>query len=311
MPSQSIILKPVSPFSFDLSARIFSEGDREIRSYQGGRFTQLICVDGTLIHLSLESRGTVDVPELRAELTSERRLSEAEEKTAAEIVNVLFNLHFDPEPFYKAVKRDPTMTHITRRLRGLRSLTTQTVFEALLDSIVEQQISLKVANSLERRLVKRFGETLTVCNEVFYAYPTAERLASASVEDLRACGLSQRKAEYIKEIATLVASGKLDLEKFKTYSSAEEVVKELDEVRGIGTWTAELTVLRSMRKWDAFPADDLGLRRLIAHYYCREKGVTSAEAREIAELWGKWKGLAAYYLVVAEIVGIEPECAVT
>jgi len=78
----------------------------------------------------------------------------------------------------------------------------------------------------------------------------------------------------------------------------------MDELKGIGVWTAELTMLRSMQKWDAFPADDLGLRRTIANYYRNGKKIASTEARKIAEPWGEWKGLAAYYLVVAETLEI-------
>jgi len=67
-----------------------------------------------------------------------------------------------------------------------------------------------------------------------------------------------------------------------------------------------LTMLRGMQRLEALPADDLGLRRTISHYYCGEKPITSTEARKIAESWGEWKGLAAYYLIVAEMLGIEP-----
>jgi DNA-3-methyladenine glycosylase II len=68
--------------------------------------------------------------------------------------------------------------------------------------------------------------------------------------------------------------------------------------------TAELTMLRGMQKLDALPADDFGIRRVISRYYCNGKPIKSAEAREVAKSWGKWKGLAAYYLIVAEIKGI-------
>jgi DNA-3-methyladenine glycosylase II len=60
-----------------------------------------------------------------------------------------------------------------------------------------------------------------------------------------------------------------------------------------------------MQKLEALPADDLGLRRVISRYYCGGKVITSAQARHIAENWGRWKGLAAYYLVVAEMKNIE------
>ncbi len=64
-------------------------------------------------------------------------------------------------------------------------------------------------------------------------------------------------------------------------------------------------MLRGMRRIDPFPADDLGLRRIISHYYTDDNRNSSAEARQIAMKWGKWKGLAAYYLVVAEIINLE------
>jgi DNA-3-methyladenine glycosylase II len=180
------------------------------------------------------------------------------------------------------------------------------VFEALVDSIIEQQISLQVATGLERKMIKQFGEALTLEDKVYFAYPTPQALANASLESLTRLGLSHRKAEYVKEISRLVTLGKLDLEKFKKYEETSKVVNELDAIRGVGAWTAELTVLRSMQKWDAMPADDVGLRRIIAHYYCKDEKITAVQARQVAEPWGKWRGLAAFYFVVAEIVGLEP-----
>ena len=64
-------------------------------------------------------------------------------------------------------------------------------------------------------------------------------------------------------------------------------------------------MLRGMSRLEALPADDLGLRRTISNYYCGEKPITSSEARKIAENWGKWKGLAAYYLIVAEMKNLQ------
>jgi DNA-3-methyladenine glycosylase II len=209
------------------------------------------------------------------------------------------------KPFYETVKNDKIMAHLTRELWGLKSPTTQTAFEALVDSIVEQQISLKVANVIECKITKKFGGTLDLEGNIYYAYPTPQNMASASIEEIRQCGLSLRKAEYIKEVSTLITQGKLDLEKFRNYESTEQIIRELDEIRGIGVWTAELTMLRGMQRLEALPADDLGLRRVISHYYCDGKMISGAEARQIAKIWGNWKGLAAYYLVVANMKGVE------
>jgi DNA-3-methyladenine glycosylase II len=302
---KKITLNAVPPFRFDLSAEIFSNGDRQIRKYEKNRFWQIIRVNGKLILATVKSEGAVDQPKLSAELKSDKALTQDDAKTAQETLSVLFSLNFDLVPFYKDVKTDVTMTRVTRKLWGLKCPTTQTAFEALIDSIVEQQISLKVANSIENKLTKRFGDALSIDDEVYYAYPTPQKLASVGIDTIRQCGLSQRKAEYIQGIAELVANGKLNLEKLKNCESADDIISELDRVRGVGVWTAEYAMLRGMQKFEALPADDLGLRRTIARYYCGGKVITSAQARRIAENWGRWKGLAAYYLVVAERKNIE------
>ena len=83
-----------------------------------------------------------------------------------------------------------------------------------------------------------------------------QALAKASMEEIQQVGLSIRKAEYIQEAAELVLDGKLDLEGLKSHPNAEEIISELDDIRGIGVWTVELTMLRGMQKLDAVPADD-------------------------------------------------------
>jgi len=302
--TETIIVDALPPFSFDLSCGIFSNGDSQIRSYENGRFRQVIRVNSKLFLATVEAAGAVDKPKVHVELKSNTAITAQDKKTAAEAVNALCNLNFDLNPFYEAVKNDHVMANITRKLRGLKSPTTPTVFEALVDAVVEQQISIKVAHAIEARITKNFGDALDLESDVYYAYPTPQRLASVSIEELRQCGLSFRKAEYIKGAAALIAEGKLELEKFRSYESSEQIIKELDAVRGIGVWTAEFTMLRGMRRLEALPADDLGLRRDISRYYCDGKVIQSTEARRIAEGWGSWKGLAAYYLVVASMLDI-------
>jgi DNA-3-methyladenine glycosylase II len=303
--TEKLKIAALPPFRFDLSSEIFANGDEQIRNYENGRFWQVIGVNGKLILAIIEAAGTVDKPKVSVELRSNRVIAKEDQKKAEETVNTLFSLDLDLKPFYETAKNDKIMAHLTRELWGLKSPTTQTVFEALVDSIVEQQISLKVANSIENKLIKKFGGTLALEGNTYYAYPTTQNMASASIEEIRQCGLSLRKAEYIKEVSTLITQGKLDLERLRNYERAEQIIQELDEIRGIGVWTAELTMLRGMQRLEALPADDLGLRRVISHYYCDGKMITSAEARQIAKVWGDWKGLAAYYLVVANMKGVE------
>ncbi|MGA9099855.1 MAG: DNA-3-methyladenine glycosylase [Methanotrichaceae archaeon] len=295
-------IKPAPPFDLDLSARIFSEGDARFRRYEAGAFWQVIRLGERLALVTLRSTGSVDAPVLSVEL--EPNVFSSDEADAAEkIVRKLFNLDFNLLPFYEAVKGDRVMSKLTDRLRGLHSPTTQTIFEALIDSIIEQQISLKVAWSLQRRVIETFGDVLRINGKDYYAFPRPDTLAGATLEQLRNCGLSMRKTEYVRDFARLVVNG-LDPESLRDYDDSS-IIEELSKIRGVGVWTAELTMVRGMARLDAIPADDLGIRRCISHYYCGDKEITGAEARRIAEGWRGWRGLASFYLLTAERLGIE------
>jgi DNA-3-methyladenine glycosylase II len=290
----------VPPFNFNLTVSLFSNGNGQIRKFENGKFWQVMRMYDQLVLISIESLGTVDQPRIQVKIQSDREISREKKNVARIFVSRLLNARFSLVPFYEYIAKDRILEELTRRLRGLRIPSTPTVFEALVDSIVEQQISLDVAHVLETNLVKTFGDSLNLEGKIYYAYPTAKNLAPATVEKLRSCGLSTKKAEYVKNISEMILKGDIDLEDYRDYKNPQRIVEELDKIRGIGVWTAELTIVRSMKKYDVIPADDLGLRRVIAHFYCKDRMITAEEARRIAEKWGKWKGLAAFYLIVAE-----------
>jgi DNA-3-methyladenine glycosylase II len=247
------------------------------------------------------SAGAIEQPNLTVELRANKPITTRDKQKAEKAIKFIFNLGFDLNAFYREIKDDQTMQAIAKQLYGLKNPTTPTVFESLVDSIVEQQISIKVAIALEEKLVKRFGDRLDIDGESYFAFPTPQTLASTSIDEIQQIGLSRRKAEYIQGAAKLIVTGKLDLEHLKRNKAAEEIISKLDAVRGIGVWTAELTMLRGMQRLDALPADDFGIRRVISRYYCGGHPIKSIEARQIAESWGRWKGLAAFYLIIAEI----------
>jgi DNA-3-methyladenine glycosylase II len=298
-------LKPAPPYDFDLSAAIFSGGDGEIRQYANNIFHQVIQVDKQLILISVQSVGTVNNPKLEIDLTSDTKIEARTPSRAEEIIGSILNLKLDLMSFYETAKKDKVLSLITQELRGLKSPITPTVFEALVDSIIEQQISLTVAHVLQNRLIKFFGGVLRIGQQKYYAYPGPEALASASIDELRKCGLSARKAEYVQGISRLITGGQLNLEKFKTYKDSEKIIEEMDQIRGIGLWTSELTLIRGIGKLDVIPADDLGLKKIIGHYYFEDARILSQDARLVADKWDGWKGLASFYLVMATIKGIE------
>ncbi len=297
-------IKVQKPYNFDLSARIFADGDPQIRKYENGAFWQVLRINTKLILVKVKSSKNPHNSDLSVELVSNEPISDEDVESTKKIIFYIFNLDFDLLPFYKDMKDDKIMSKLIQSLAGLKNPTTPTIFESLVDSIIEQQISLKVAHIIERKMIKTFGSTLDIDGVVYYAYPTPNQLNNATNDQLRECGLSFRKVEYIKDISKLIIEGKLNLEKFKEYDDMNQIVDELCEIRGVGIWTAELTVLRGLNKVEAIPADDIGLQRVISHFYCDGNKISSQKVRIIAKNWGKWKGLAAFYLIMAEMINI-------
>ena len=297
---------PIPPYDFDLSACIFSRGDPAVRIYDRKVYRQALDINGNPTLIEVRSVGTTDKPRLEVTATPGMAGTPAEDAVIGGIVSSLFNIYDDICPFYHAVKDDPVMADLTRRFYGLKSPTTPTLFEALVDSIIEQQISLKVAQGLQVRLIKKTGKRLEIGTVVYYCYPSPEALAGAPETLFRECGMTTRKGEYIRELSMSIVSGDLDLDRFRGYEDTGRIIREMMEIRGIGKWTAELTIIRGIHKLDAFPADDVGLQRILSRFYRDGKKVTSDEARQIAGGGGAWQGLAAFYLDLAEYLGVVP-----
>ena len=301
-----MILKiyPKSPFNFELSAKIFSSGDPQIQRYEKGSYWQLIWLNNKLVLITVRSLGSVDKPELSVSIKPDNELNKKDSELARKILTLIFNLDFDLKYFYNDMFEDRIMSKLILKLCGLNSPTTPTFFEAIVSSIIEQQISLKAARSIETKMIKEFGNMLQLDDETYYSFPTPETISNLEKEDLRGSGLSFRKAEYVIGLSKKIEENKLNLNELKNKNTSE-IINELLKIRGIGVWTAELAVIRGLHRFVALPADDIGLRRVVSHYYNDDKPISADELRRIAKGWGKWSGLVAFYLVVADIMSIK------
>jgi DNA-3-methyladenine glycosylase II len=158
-------------------------------------------------------------------------------------------------------------------------------YGALLRAIVGQQLSTKAARTIYGRVCDLFGGTT----------PSPERLLEASEKDLRACGLSGRKVEYIRDLAAHVLSGELELDRLGELSD-EEAIEEIVAVRGLGQWTAEMFLIFHLERPDVLSGGDLGIRKAIQIEYGLEEMPTPQQVLEIGEAWSPHRSLASLYL---------------
>jgi DNA-3-methyladenine glycosylase II len=158
-------------------------------------------------------------------------------------------------------------------------------YGALLRAIVGQQLSTKAARTIYGRVCDLFGGTT----------PSPEQLLEASEKDLRACGLSGRKVEYVRDLAAHVLSGELELDRLGELSD-EEAIEEIVAVRGLGQWTAEMFLLFHLERPDVLSGGDLGIRKAVQAEYGLEEMPAPQRVLEIGEAWRPHRSLASLYL---------------
>src|SRR3954451_6596585 len=189
---------------------------------------------------------------------------------------------------------DPTMAalierlgeiDLEKRLGGRSEERPPDGYGALLRAIVGQQLSTKAARTIYGRILDLFeGST-----------PSPEQLLEADETALRGAGLSGRKVEYVRDLASHVLSGELELERLDDLAD-EEVIEEIVAVRGLGRWTAEMFLIFHLERPDVLSGGDLGIRKAIQIEYGLEEMPSPLRTVDIVERWSPDRSLASLYL---------------
>ncbi len=156
-------------------------------------------------------------------------------------------------------------------------------FQTLARSIVGQQISVKAADSVWRRMTEAVDAVA----------PGA--VLGAGPARLQTCGLSWRKVEYIVDLAGHFPSGTVDPASWKRLED-EAVIEQLTSVRGVGRWTAEMFLIFNLMRPDVLPLGDLGLQRAVGLHYFSGRRVAPRTIRRLAVKWEPWRSVATWYL---------------
>ena len=178
---------------------------------------------------------------------------------------------------------DPIMQAIVARLPVERMTLRSDPFIALSRAIVGQQLSVKAAATIWRRLDKAAREI------------TPQRLSRMRMSTLTSVGLSQRKAEYLRDLAVHFLKGEIRPDRWPLLGD-EAVIEELVAVRGIGRWTAEMFLIFNLMRPDVLPLDDVGVITAIGRHYNGGVRVSREQAAKIGARWQPWRSVASWYL---------------
>lgn len=225
--------------------------------------------------------------------TPPRREERAE---VARYIREWFDLDTDLRPFYELARSDELLHRAVTGFRGLRIIGIPDLFEAISWGIIGQQINLAFAYTLKKRLVERFGRRVECEGQTYWIFPTPQRIAALTVDDLADLRMTVKKCEYLIDVAGLIAEGKLSKELLREAGTVREAEKRLVAIRGIGPWTAHYVLMRCLRMPSAFPIDDVGLHNAIRFALGMDKKPTKAEIARLASAWTGWESYATFYL---------------
>lgn len=194
-----------------------------------------------------------------------------------------------PEFWQKAkrhlTRSDPVLAKIIRAHPRVYLTPRGEPFYTLARSIVGQQISVKAAQSIWTRVAALAPQM----------QPQQIIRLGARKRRLKAAGLSDRKVEYIVDLAKHFAAGTIHPLRWTTMDD-EHVIEELVQVRGIGRWTAEMFLMFNLLRPDVFPVADLGLQKAVGLHYYADERIALDRLREHGERWRPWRSVATWYL---------------
>jgi AraC family transcriptional regulator of adaptative response / DNA-3-methyladenine glycosylase II len=198
----------------------------------------------------------------------------------------LFDLDARPAAIAAHLARDRRLARHVRARPGLRVTGAFDPFEAAARAIVGQQVSVAAGRTLGARLAERVGQPIaTPYPELARLFPDAAAVAGAAPGELGRLGLPQCRLATLRAFARAVSSGEMALDALRP----AELVDQVIALPGVGPWTAHCLAMRGLGWPDAFPEDDLVLRRALG-------GISGRQARALAERWRPWRAYGATHL---------------
>ena len=253
----------------------------------------------TPVELVVTQVGLHDAPRLSVRVSGDCPHARTE-AAARRVLGHVLGVGIDLTQFYAVAAAEPPLGELAERFRGMRPPRFPSIFEALLNGVACQQISLQAGLTLLNKLVVAFGEAPNPPEEGRPAFPRPQALASIGSRSLQALGFSRAKSLAISEIAVAVAAREIE---YRTLANLDDAAAcaRLEELRGVGRWTAEYVLLRGCGRLNVFPGDDVGARNNLQQWLRTKRALDYDSTKKLLERWQPYAGLVYLHLLLKSI----------
>jgi DNA-3-methyladenine glycosylase II len=214
------------------------------------------------------------------------------------LVRQMLGANIDLGKFYRMAARVPWLAPLVRRMRGVKPPRYPSLWEACVNAIVFQQISVRAASAIMHRLTVSVGRSLQADDMPvpLYLFPDAESVQRAADRRLRAVGLSANKIATLRRVADALSSGSLDAAALERCTSPEAAAI-LRQIKGIGPWTAAIILLRGLGRLDVFPSNDSSVANNVAFV----AGPSPFDVPRVVNDLGPQRGMLYFHLLLARL----------
>ena len=296
-PTSPLQIEPLEPFRLELTAwALRRRPHNAIDLWDGSTYRRVVSIDDGPVALSVTQDGTQEHPRLSAHIGG-GHIDQPDERPMRRALNRLLGLDVDLSAFAAMATSDPWLGPLAARMRGLKPPRFPTVFEALVNGVACQQLSLDVGIHLLNRLTAARGRPVSEDPDGMRGFPGPEELASTEPEEIQRLGFSHAKARAIVEAAQAIAAGELDLEGLGQLEDAA-AIEHLIRLQGIGRWTAEYVLLRGLGRLNVFPGDDVGAHNKLRRLFDIDTALDYDTVKWLVGRWHPYAGVVYFHLLL-------------
>ena len=297
MMRKTFFLNPLAPFRLDLTVwTLRRRVDNQIDRWDGATYRRVLVIDDRPVEVAVTQVEPPESPRLRVIVTG----AEVDSKTKTLVIsnlNRMLGLQVDLSEFYQFAFRQAKLGPLARRFRGMRPPRFPSVFEALVNATACQQMSLTVGIMMLNRLAGACGLAFVQNDVVTRAFPRPQDLVHRDSQAIAALGFSRQKVRAMIESAIAIDKGQRNLESLAE-DSDDVALETLQELRGVGRWTAEYVLLRGLGRWHIFPGDDVGARNNLTRWLGLSEDLDYESVGRVLAKWKKYGGLVYFHLLL-------------
>jgi DNA-3-methyladenine glycosylase II len=294
---EQFTLPVIPPFRLDLTVWALRRRQKNlIDLWDGKQYKRVFVIKENVLQVIVTQ---ISLKELSVIIKSDRNI-EAMRPFITKLIQKVLGTDRNLEDFYNLAQKDKHLKLLVQNFKGMKPPRFPTLFEALVNSIACQQITLDVGILLLNRLSQNYGKKISDNGVLQNAFPRPIDLYKISEDEIKKLGFSYQKARALIGLSQSLVNKKLLLTDLMMASN-EEIVASLSQIRGIGRWSAEYALLRGLGKIDVFPGDDVGAQKNLMQLLNLSKRPNYDQVYQLTKTWEPYAGFVYFHLLLEKL----------